>query len=315
MDDSGNDEDHDLDDFVETLSRVMSHAANEPLLIKRIERYLSPSPAHIYNSDEEAADLTRHVQKFTNRLEPEQRLLITKIGELPSWDDRIRTYHMDISNELTDSFHVCRTAVCRMHMFYIALETTQTNRDLWVNMSDEDAEIYAHVLNRSVWEALEIATIRLTSYWDRVGQILDFVFFNIRQYERDGFPAVLERIKKNFAPTFPEIASDASYRALLEYANSEKATGFKWLVRRRNLAVHSTRFRPHQDKRDAVMEYEFNHYRARVIRDLALKTPKEELEIIHGHLARAAELFRGVFDLACVGLDVIKQDVSTRGRS
>jgi hypothetical protein len=139
------------------------------------------------------------------------------------------------------------------------------------------------------------------------------VFFNIRQYERDGFPVVPERIKKNFAPTFSEVR-DPNWKALLEYANSEKPSGFKWLVRRRNLAIHSTRFHPLDDKRDALFEYEFNHYEARVIRDLALKSPKEELEIIHLHLAKAAELFRGIFDFVLLGLDLIEQDVTSRGR-
>ena len=49
-----------------------------------------------------------------------------------------------------------------------------------------------------------------------------------------GSPVVLERIKKNFVHTFPEIGRDLNWTALLEYANSEKPSGFKWLVRRRN---------------------------------------------------------------------------------
>lgn len=52
-----------------------------------------------------------------------------------------------------------------------------------------------------------------------------------------------------------------------------------------------------------------------MIRDLALRSPKAELEIIHLHLAKAAELFRGVFDFARLGLDLIEQDVKWRARS
>ena len=62
-----------------------------------------------------------------------------------------------------------------------------------------------------------------------------------------------------------------------------------------------------------MFEYEFNHFEARVIRDLALKPPKEELELIHAHLAKAAQLFRGVFDLASLGLDLIEKEVKSRG--
>ena len=303
-----------MSDLVETLTRVMSHAANEPTLIKRMEPHLSPRPANIYTDKADAEDLERHVHKFLNKIEPQQKIIITRDGEPLSPRDRIRTYQVDISNELTDCFRVCRNAVCRLHMFYITHESVRVNRDLWVNMSEGDAMVYGDLLAKSFWEALEIATVRLVSYWDRVGQLLDFVFFNIRQYERDGFPAVVERIKKNFAATFPDLASDASYKAFVEYANSEKPTGFKWLTRRRNLAIHSTRFRPHEDKRDAMFEYEFNHFETRVIRDLALKSPKEELELIHEHLAKAAELFRGVFELSSLGLDLIEEEVKSRGR-
>ena len=314
MNHENDDQDRNLSDLAETLERVLSHAANEPLLTKRMEPYLSPRPANIYTDEAEAKDLERHIHKFLDKIEPQQKLIITRDGELHSSRDRIRTYQFDISNELTDCFHVCRNAVCRLHMFYITHENVKVNREFWVDMSEEDTKVYGDLMAKSFWEALEIATVRLVSYWDRVGQLLDFVFFNIRQYERDGFPAVVERIKKNFATTFPDLASDASYKAFVEYTNSEKPVGFKWLTRRRNLAIHSTRFRPHEDTRDAMFEYEFNHFETRVIRNLALKSPKEELELIHAHLAKAAELFRGVFELASLGLDLIKEEVNSRGQ-
>lgn len=312
MSDEDDDQERSLNDLVETLTRVMSHAANEPMLIKKMELYLSPHPANIYSDEADAKDLTQYIRKFLNRIDPQLKLIIGCDGEPPLQRDKIRTYQIDISNELTDCFRVSRTAVCRLHMFYITYESVMVNRDWWVDMSEEDAKTYSHLLSNSFWDALEISTIRLVSYWDRVGQLLDFVFFNIRQYERDGFPAVIERIKKNFAVTFPDLASNASYKAFVEYANSEKLTGFKWLTRRRNLAVHSTRFRPYEHRRDIMFEYEFNHFETRVVRDLALKSPKEELELIHSHLDKAAELFRGVFELANLGLNLIEEEVTSR---
>ncbi len=63
-----------------------------------------------------------------------------------------------------------------------------------------------------------------------------------------------------------------------------------------------------------MFKHEFNHFEARVIRDLALKSPKEELELIHSHLTKAAELFRGVFELSSLGADLIKEEVTSRGR-
>ncbi len=214
---------------------------------------------------------------FVDRYASSERLIIVKRGKTQE-PERLRTYHIDITNELSQSFHVVRKSVCRVHMYYIGLECLRTRPEFWVEMTQEKADAYIPALAASFWDALEIATIRLISFWDRVGQLLDFVFFNIRQYERDGFPAVLERIKKNFALTYPEIAADQNFKGLVEYVNSGKPSGFKWLTRRRNLAVHSTRFRPHEDRRDAMFDYEFNHYEARVIRDLALKSPKSAFQ-------------------------------------
>jgi hypothetical protein len=304
-----------LDDVAEIVARILSYAANEPVLIQKAEKIFNPHPADIYVGAAEAEELERHIQGvFVERFGPVDRLIVLEHGQTPE-PERVRTYHIDIANELTRSFHVCRRAVCRLHMLYIGLECLRERPEFWIGMTEERSELGAKALTDLYWDAVEIATIRLVSYWDRVGQLLDFVFFNIRQYERDGFPAVLERVKKNFAPTFAELVAHPSYKALIEYANSERPSGFKWLTRRRNLTVHSTQFRPHDDKRDALFEYEFNHYEARVIRDLALKSPKEELELIHVHLAKAAELFRGAFDLASLGIDLIEQDMGSRTRT
>ena len=176
MNDEGDDQDRNLSDLVEILARVMSHAANEPTLIKRMEPHLSPRPANIYTDEADAEDLERHICKFLNKIEPQQKLIITRDDEPLSLRDRIRTYQFDISEELTDCFRVCRNAVCRLHMFYITHESVRVNREFWKNMSEEDAMICGDLLAKSFWEALEIATVRLVSYWDRVGQLLDFIF-------------------------------------------------------------------------------------------------------------------------------------------
>jgi len=257
--DDNDDRENAVKDFAETIADVLSHTLNEPALIQRIERYLSPRPANIFSSDDEGEELIRHIDKFLGKCGPrEEQLIMIPKGKMPP-SKRVRTYPLDITNELTASFHRCRSSVCRVHMFHITLDAVQTRPQWWTSMTEEDSQIYARTLSGFFWDTLEIATIRLASYWDRVGQLLDFVFFNIRQYERDGFPAVLERIKKNFAPTFSKVDRDPNWKALLEYANSEKPGGFKWLMRRRNLAVHSTRFRPHEDTRDTLFDYEFNH--------------------------------------------------------
>jgi hypothetical protein len=181
-------------------------------------------------------------------------------------------------------------------------------------MPEEERTQRRHLMERRFWDALEIATTRLSSYWDRVGQLLAFVFFNIRQYERDVFPSVLDRIKKNFTPTCPEIANSSAWDSITKYANSEKRDGYKWLARRRNLIVHSMQMAPNRqsDDTDAIFEYEFDHYEHRVISDLALKEPEEELTDIHSQLASAALLVPLVIELARLGLDAVAREIMSR---
>jgi len=195
----GNDGRPTTEDFADTITRVLSHAVNEPVLLQKMEQYFKPRPANIFSNDDEREELIRRIDGFQDRFG--RKFVIVVKGEPPP---QLRTYHIDISNELGDSFHACRSAVCRLHMFYMALKCIRTRPEFWVDLSEDGSRLYARTLTRSFWDALEIATIRVASYWDRVGQLLDFVFFNIRQYEHDGFPAVLERIKKNAVTFFPD---------------------------------------------------------------------------------------------------------------
>ncbi len=48
-----------------------------------------------------------------------------------------------------------------------------------------------------LWEAVEVGYFRACAYWDRVGQLLEFIFFNVRDY-REGFSATIQRMKTNF---------------------------------------------------------------------------------------------------------------------
>jgi hypothetical protein len=199
-------------------------------------------------------------------------------------------------------------------MYYITYGALDKHPNFWPDMPAEERTNRRSVTERRFFDALEIATTRLSSYWDRVGQILAFVFFNVRQYERDVFSSVLDRIKKNFIPTCPEIANSPAWDSITKYANSEKKGGYKWLARRRNLIVHSMQMAPSRkgDDPDAILEYEFNHYEHRVINDLVIKELKEELGDIHSHLASAALLVPCVIELARLGLDAVASETASR---
>jgi hypothetical protein len=52
-------------------------------------------------------------------------------------------------------------------------------------------------LTAASWDHIEVAYFRAAACWDRIGQLLDFVFFNVRDY-REGFAETVKKLKANF---------------------------------------------------------------------------------------------------------------------
>jgi len=163
---------------------------------------------------------------------------------------------------------------------------------------------------REFWEHAETSFIKLASLWDRLGQLLDFVFFNIRQYERDGFPAVVDRIAANYLPVYEELRVSESWQAIREYQTSERTEGLKWLLKRRNLLVHSLHLRPIDeagDSEDPIFESAFNHLDNSAKKRLAPGNREEELNHLHDHLTAAATLFNEILSLCEIGAKLRSQ--------
>lgn len=81
----------------------------------------------------------------------------------------------------------------------------------------------------SFWEHAETAYIRIASFWDRLGQILDFSYFNIRQFDRNGFSAVIDRIYSNVIPMNKRLADNRGWKAVRKFQTNETEDGLKWL--------------------------------------------------------------------------------------
>jgi hypothetical protein len=138
----------------------------------------------------------------------------------------------------------------------------------------------------------------LAGFWDRLGQILDFVFFSIRQYERDGFSAVIDRIRANTLRMQPALADSEAWTAIWTYKKSEREDGLQWLLSRRNLLVHSLHLRPTDEQaNDELFASAFNHLDSRLRRDLAPGTPEQEIQRLHTHLNQAAALLPQVLSM------------------
>jgi hypothetical protein len=136
--------------------------------------------------------------------------------------------------------------------------------------------------------------------------LLDFVFFNIRQYERDGFAAVLDRIAVNHVPVSPTLGQAVAWKALLTYRKREDEKGFAWLISRRNLLVHSLHLAPAKTD-NPVFAATYNHLEERIRKKLRVAAPKEELARLHCHLSACADLFPSILEVAEIGIEVSRK--------
>ena len=173
----------------------------------------------------------------------------------------------------------------------------------FVDEKQEHKEYLKRAVTETFWGEVETAYVRLASWWDFVGQLLDFVFFNIRQYEKDGFSSVIERIKVNHSPIYPSIKNSDDWKEILSYQKSEKEDGFKWLIRRRNLIIHRMPLGRLSETDEDELGFQFNHLENAIERKLLLGTTSEELNHLHTHLGKAANLFSNIVGLCEIGVE------------
>ncbi len=302
---TADDEDKELDEFVEALSAVISVFANEVVAFRRIERYLDP-PLATLAVPEEVAALTGRVEALSGRLGGPPRLLLvdSRTGRAEG-NTVYDTYGAAALDEMTRGFHRARSAALRAHAIFIVLEGLKAHPELLKGDEDDGARQWRRgVMENQFWEALELATIRLCSFSDRMGQVLDFVFFNVRQYERDGFAAVMDRIHANFSVAEPLFAGHSAWRTLRGYQTDASEMGFQWLVRRRNLVVHSVALKQSAgDGEDPIFLAAYNHLEATVVKKLRQGGEDEELGRIHAHLNVGAKAYSAVLDLCMFGVE------------
>lgn len=138
----------------------------------------------------------------------------------------------------------------------------------------------------------------MASFWDRVGQILDFFFFGIRYFERYGFAAVVDRIIQNLAPVSRELESSIALKRLRAYQTSEQEDGYNWLARRRNSLVHSLHLQPLTEQSSiGLFETLYNHPDVRIRTKLKPGTLNEELERLHCQLGAVCDRFEDILSL------------------
>lgn len=97
---------------------------------------------------------------------------------------------------------------------------------------------YFRVLEPEFWESVANAIMRLCAAYDRTAQLLSYVFFNVRVFDRDTFMPVTERLKKNYVKEDPLFRAQDAWRII-----DGTKSGIEVLQSRRNALTHSTTFR------------------------------------------------------------------------
>lgn len=274
---------------------AVQHTANEILILSRLEEFFSPKPTHLVTEG--------NIETFNSQVDRLESLyggvpriiILTHNDPKPKFD----TYMSAAINETINNFDRARRSLCRAQTIMIGAHLLGKRPDLIdLPSNDEIRGEFKHTAEDIFWEHVETTLIRLAGFWDRAGQILDFAFFSIRQYERDGFCAVIDRIRANSCPMHPELAASPAWKKVWNYKKSEKEDGLQWLLSRRNLVVHSLHLRTLKgSEENKIFESTFNHLSKRLRENLAPASPEKEIERLHLHLAQAASLLPDVLTL------------------
>jgi hypothetical protein len=287
---------NDAEHLASVLGNVLQVSANESVVAAQLEAFafFSPMPANLDLA--EGSTLHSKLGQLTTALGGPPEFIYAAEGEMPKFD----TYGDAAIREAINSFLLARSSVCRTHIYLIGSALIKRNPEFMHLPEDPDVQkAVVNQVEKNFWEHAETSYIRLASFWDRVGQLLDFAFFNIRQYERDGFAAVMDRICANFLP-MNQSGPSAAWKRLRSFQTSDKSDGMQWLSRRRNLLIHSLHLRPHrQDEPDnPIFTSAYNHLDEAVRNKLRQGTQEEELNLLHQHLSAGATLFLDAVEIA-----------------
>jgi len=263
----------------------------------QLKDFFEPQLAELTTNKEEKDELDRKTSELIKSLGGVPDFLYGLKNEpKPVFD----TYVNSAIDEFFLSYQKAREAICRAHIKFIVNDIMGKHPEYIKKKPPKNLVGY---LENLYWDMVEISYIRLASYWDRAGQLLDYIFFNIRQYERDGFSAVIDRIHINVGRILPELLELEPWIDILKYRKAENPNGYKWLIRRRNLIIHSISLKNYEDYKDddELFESNYNHFDITIKKKLAPQKPEEELKQLLTQFNIATELFTKVIGICSWG--------------
>lgn len=158
-------------------------------------------------------------------------------------------------------------------------------------------------VTEAFYDTLEIAYVRLCGFWDRAAQLIGFVFFNVREFDRDVFGSVVEKVNVNVARGDPLFAEHPAWKELWSYARRQDEDGYQWLSSRRNQLSHSVSL----PRRVRGAEGARTHRSDNIGRKIAEKVRPAEPSIEMGRVESQVRAMRivgnSVVDLCMLGIE------------
>lgn len=282
----------DVDSKFSFLSFMISHVANESVLLTKYESGHSSVKFTELWPELSGAEFDESIHEALRHLGGPPEYFLVPDGKVAPPSDN---YPEAAMSEIFSVYQRARKSVIRTHMYNKGSSFILANKTLLSDISEsqETRDLMTERIAEAFWEHAESAYIRLCSYWDRIGQLLDFAFFNIRKFDQNGFNAVMERIHGNVLPMNCGMASCQSWLRLRKFQNSERDDGLKLLLQRRNLIIHSLHLHPVKEN-EKVFESQVNHLDKAHREKLKPRTPDDEVALLMGQLERAGQLFQDI---------------------
>lgn len=277
--------------YLEILSSELSNI----FVLQKLEEIAEPEIPKIGNNEEQIKLLNSLLQKVSCSLGGVPRIIINYTDTpKPQYD----TFVDSLLHEILSMFWKTRRAVIKAHSQYVVVESMRYKKEFFEKPAPEDIVLR---IEEYLWDSIEVAYIRMASFWDRIGQLFSFSFFNIRQYEKDGFTSIMEKIHTNYRPILPTLEKLPEYSVIWEYSNNEKENGLKWVLQRRNTIAHSVGLDTNTRKPSKTYDSKYNHLEIRKERKLNKKELKEELNQFHYHYGKICRLFEDCLKLSLFG--------------
>lgn len=279
--------------YVKVLSNAVTYVANEPLILAQYEAVHEGEFARLWPYDNNDDQYSKRMNRAVEHLGgPPDFYFLREDQEAPPADN----YPDAIMREAIAVFFRARKSIQRAHMFMAGASLLGEHPDLFEREAEAN-ETLSRLAQDAFWEHAEAGYIRLHSFWDRIGQVLDFAFFNIRKFDQNGFTAVMDRIHSNAIPMDQRLKKSGCWKKLRTFQTSEKEDGLKWLLQRRNLIAHSLHLHPIETNDEGVFASQFNHLDTAHREKLRPRTPEEEVSILLEQLSLASSLFPSFLDL------------------